>query len=628
MLMVLRSITVIVMLTLVGAKFAFANVNQPFVYSLEQSSQTIDQSHYYLVNSANEQTLAQLVSNRQITWSKRHAEQGDMSLKAGKNIFYFQVRNDSQATQSIYISIINQVRIVRAQALNYSDGQAIGDAFTLNELVRQSNNTLSTQISLPPQSIQNIYIEITSSSALRSSMQLYTEAGYLAASQASQFQQGVGLGGMISLTIAMFLLYIASRNSTMLLLTTYLLVRTLILSAFLGLNLYYFLPEFDFLRGMAEPLLISISSIVLLMFTNKLFNIAKHEKQLNRIINAITWLFIAYIPVSLFIPAHLNVAIIMLTHTASLLFLTGVGLYLHKHQQRLALLFSVIMAIKCISILVLISAINWLDIGFAQYKGQFYIGLFWFDAFLLTFILSRQYAYQLRDKQQAQKHALEHAKVSEQAQQELLQLQQDNQNKLENRVQERTLELNIALQELEEVNQELERKNIIDEMTGLFNRRHYDQKILAEYRRSKRNLTPLSLVIIDIDHFKKVNDTYGHLAGDQCLIWLSVHIKQCLKRSTDMAFRYGGEEFCLILPDTENHGAFSLAESLRENIARHPFHYQESEIPITISCGVCTYQQQNDVEPEQIFSGADNALYKAKNSGRNQTQTYQFTEAD
>lgn len=627
MLTVLRGVLIIFILASAGAKFAIADVTQPFVYTLEHASQTIDRNHYYLSSSAEQDSFAQLVVTKQVAWSERHAEQGDLSLKAGKNIFFFQVRNDTQATQSAYISLVNQVRIVKAQAVHYSAGQEVGDLLAISELTRQSNNTLSTKISLPPHTSQNIYIEITSSSALRSSMQLYTEAGYLKASQASQFQQGIGLGGMVSLTIAMFLLYIASRNSTMLLLTTYLLVRTLILSAFLGLNLYYFLPEFGFLRGMAEPLLVSISSIVLLMFTSRLFNIAKHERQLSRMISGVTWLFIIYLPLSLLIPAHLNVAIIMLTHTASLLFLTGVGLYLHKHQQRLALLFSVIMIIKCVSIIVLISAISWLDMGFAQHKGQFYIGLFWFDAFLLTFILSRQYAYQLRDKQQAQKHALEHAKASEQAQQELLQLQQDSQDELENRVQERTLELNIALQELEEANQELERKNILDEMTGLYNRRHYDQKILAEYRRSKRNLTPLSLVLIDIDHFKKVNDTYGHLAGDQCLIWLSAHIKQCLKRSADLAFRYGGEEFCLILPDTENHGASSLAENLRENIARHPFHYQESEIPITISCGVCTYQQQSDVEPKQIFSGADDALYKAKRNGRNQTQTYQFTEA-
>lgn len=216
--------------------------------------------------------------------------------------------------------------------------------------------------------------------------------------------------------------------------------------------------------------------------------------------------------------------------------------------------------------------------------------------------------------------------LSEQARQLLLQEQQTSQDMLEEKVQERTLELNIALQELEEANHELEQKNTLDELTGLFNRRFYDQKIVAEYRRSKRNLTPLSLVLIDIDHFKAVNDTHGHLAGDECLVWVSEHIKNSLKRSADNAFRYGGEEFCLILPDTNGQGAIALAEVLRKRIAKQPCLYKGIEIALTISSGISTYIQDVDILPEQIFAGADKALYQAKDAGRNQTQSYQFIE--
>ena len=185
-------------------------------------------------------------------------------------------------------------------------------------------------------------------------------------------------------------------------------------------------------------------------------------------------------------------------------------------------------------------------------------------------------------------------------------------------MQEWTLELHIALQELEEANHELEQKNTLDELTGLFNRRFYDQKIIAEYRRSKRNLTPLSLIIMDIDHFKVVNDTYGHLAGDQCLVWLSKYLKQ----SSDMVFSYGGEEFCVILPDTDEKGAIALAEDLRNNIEDQVCTHKDTQIRLTISSGVFTYIQQKDVQPEQIFTGADKALYQAKHNGRNQTQLY------
>ena len=234
----------------------------------------------------------------------------------------------------------------------------------------------------------------------------------------------------------------------------------------------------------------------------------------------------------------------------------------------------------------------------------------------------KKYQQMIVDLEQAQANT----KIAEKAMQTLAQEQQDSQDLLEERVQERTLELNIALQELESANQELERKNVLDELTGLHNRRFYDQKILAEYRRSRRNLTPLSLILIDIDHFKLVNDKYGHLAGDQSLVWLAKYIKQSLKRSADKAFRYGGEEFCLILPNTDAEGALLVAEQLREVVSEKAFNFEGTEISLTISCGICTYQQQADIGPEQIFSGADKALYQAKHDGRNQSKQHIFTD--
>jgi diguanylate cyclase (GGDEF)-like protein len=236
--------------------------------------------------------------------------------------------------------------------------------------------------------------------------------------------------------------------------------------------------------------------------------------------------------------------------------------------------------------------------------------------FYRKYLIEKKY---LKDQLLQAKKDISFAKNSYQL---LSEQQKEGQNLLEERVQERTLELHIALQELEEANRELKQKNTLDELTGLFNRRYYDQKILAEYRRSKRNLTPLSLIIIDIDHFKTVNDSYGHLAGDQCLVWLSNHLKESLKRSTDMAFRYGGEEFCIILPDTDENGAIAFAEALRKIIEHRVCTYKSIEISLTISSGVFTYIQQDNIKPEQIFTRADKALYEAKNNGRNEARVY------
>ena len=197
---------------------------------------------------------------------------------------------------------------------------------------------------------------------------------------------------------------------------------------------------------------------------------------------------------------------------------------------------------------------------------------------------------------------------------------QENQDDLESKVQERTLELHIALQELEDVNRELAEKSTLDDLTGLYNRRYYDQKMLAEYRRSRRNLSPLSLIVVDIDYFKKVNDSYGHIAGDECLKAVAKLIKTSLHRSSDIPCRYGGEEFCLIMPETSSGGACAFADELRLKIAQLVITYQEHTIPLTISCGVSTYEQQTGSSPETIFAAADHALYQAKQLGRNRVE--------
>ena len=236
---------------------------------------------------------------------------------------------------------------------------------------------------------------------------------------------------------------------------------------------------------------------------------------------------------------------------------------------------------------------------------------------LLAIGIKQQRCAYLKEQNNERKKAEQRIEALTYTQLQLEAILTENQDELESKVQERTIELNIALQELEEANRILAEKNTVDDLTGLYNRRYYDQKVLAEFRRSRRNLSTLSLVVLDIDHFKKVNDRYGHLAGDYCLQEVAKIIKKSSQRSADIACRYGGEEFCLLLPETDLEGANSIAQELRKTIENAVIKYKEQPIPLTISCGIACYQQQVDATPETIFALADKALYQAKQDGRN-----------
>jgi two-component system chemotaxis family response regulator WspR len=172
---------------------------------------------------------------------------------------------------------------------------------------------------------------------------------------------------------------------------------------------------------------------------------------------------------------------------------------------------------------------------------------------------------------------------------------------------------------LNAANKALEALSSLDGLTGIANRRQFDKKMEEEWPRATRNTTTLSLLMIDIDFFKNYNDTYGHLGGDFCLKEIAAIIKQSEKRSTDLATRYGGEEFALILPETSLKGAKEIAETLLRTVHDRKIDHSSSIIAdfVTISIGVATNIPTRDTSYEQLIEEADKALYKAKNSGRN-----------
>jgi len=585
-------------------------------YQLEQDTHLLVNYLYRFVDKSQKQPFNELSDLKNSAWKTIHVTHSDLLIMPGENYFAFTLQNNHKKAKQVYLEIANQARLSESKLYIQDEFQK----FDQKNMILQQNNHRSAMVNVAPFSQATIYLMIESSVQLRSTVKIYSPQAYINTTSTLQFQQGFAIGGLLCLSTAFFLLFFVTGSKTILILFGYLLSNALLLSVLLGSNLYYFLPHLPQLIGIDIPLLIVISILFLLVFTTNFFNLKAKFYNLYQVIRVCFWCLLLYVPLSTKLSVVDNVNIGMAIYALTLFSLVIVGLYLYTQGRRLSLWFTGVMAVHFVFVLIIVASVNWYDIGFLTYRSLYYSFIFWINALLVTFTVSFQYRYQIKVKKEAQRQALASSAASERAQKELLKLRTQSQEELENRVQERTLELNIALQELEEANHELEQKNTLDELTGLFNRRFYDQKILAEYRRSKRNLTPLSLVIIDIDHFKVVNDTYGHLAGDQCLIWIAQHLKQSLKRSTDMAFRYGGEEFCLILPDTDSKGAMALAETLRKNIAKQACSFKELDIPLTISNGIYTYQQQDDILPEQIFARADKALYQAKHNGRNQTQ--------
>lgn len=174
-------------------------------------------------------------------------------------------------------------------------------------------------------------------------------------------------------------------------------------------------------------------------------------------------------------------------------------------------------------------------------------------------------------------------------------------------------------EELESLNKKLEKLSRTDSLTGVFNRFMFDRSLKREWDRCKRQFTPLSLMIIDIDYFKSFNDNYGHQAGDDCIRKVAGVLSTCARRSSDIVTRYGGDEFAIILPYMDRQNVYSLAEQIRKGIEEVNIEHMYSPISncVTISLGANTIIPSDKSSIDEFIRTADIALYEAKEKDRN-----------
>lgn len=205
---------------------------------------------------------------------------------------------------------------------------------------------------------------------------------------------------------------------------------------------------------------------------------------------------------------------------------------------------------------------------------------------------------------------------------EKLRLQRESTELLEMRVTERTLALENTLEELSAANSRLETLSIVDTLSGVFNRAYFNANFERMWEAARTRQKPIAILMIDIDHFKQVNDNHGHLIGDDVITIVSKLVSQTVSREEDFVARYGGEEFAVVLPDTELQTAMSMAEKIRAKV--NAFDSDVEAIArvgrISVSIGVAgkiPEAEFPDMRSEMLLSEADNALYDAKNSGRN-----------
>jgi diguanylate cyclase (GGDEF)-like protein len=465
----------------------------------------------------------------------------------------------------------------------------------------------------------SVYVSTYSKSATDITLNIWQQIDYLKFTSKNNIIMGIFFGLMLAMGLSNLFFYITTRTPTFLVYAGYVMFLALTLAALQGLGYRYIWSDSPWLQQNAVGISANLTACLSIIFCDLLLDVRAYSTRLSKLLNIIAGAFLVGLIFNLFIPLAVfsNVFLVMLC--ASGILVLSISIWLWIKGLAIARYYSFAWAILFIGVFT--ESVNTLSMINLNLHSYYLLMLCaGTETILLALILAISHNQQRQTLLDTQVELLNQERRTQHTQQVMLALQENTTEELEYKVQERTLELEVALRELSDTNRELNEKNTLDALTGIRNRRYFNKKYQAEIRRSRRERTQLSVVMIDIDHFKHVNDRYGHLVGDECIRAVAHILKNALKRSSDDVCRYGGEEFALILPCTDLEGALILVEQLRVKIEKTNIHADDASVSITISAGIGTAVADFTQPEDNILALADKQLYAAKNAGRNNVQ--------
>ncbi len=442
--------------------------------------------------------------------------------------------------------------------------------------------------------------------------------------------QGLFFGMVFIMALYNFMLWVAQRQRLYIFYVGYIVCLSVFLLAMNGLGFLLIWPNASWLNSYMVPLSLAFMIAFLAQFVTEFFDLKKTNPTLGALFRGMVYCYTLIALFSFILPYHVSVAVLISTafFALAISIYTTIRMYQQGHPSAryfiLAWTFFLWGGFMLASNKIGLLPINMLT----EHGMQLGASL---EVMLLSLALADRMASSQREKLRIQSdrynliRRLHHEKAKAyDAEKDKLEMQKQYSSNLEAEVVARTEELQETLKELESANEKLKNISITDALTGLSNRRHFDECLQREYKRAHRDQTSLSIMMLDIDFFKKVNDQYGHAAGDMCLQEVAKCMLAHVGREQDVVARYGGEEFSIILPSTEKDGALQVAEAIRKHVECLQLTWEDQEIRLTISIGVSSQipQETDYLSRDAMMQRADQALYHAKRSGRNREVHY------
>lgn len=580
----------------------------------------------------NPQTASQLTDIQALPQAQWHRfTNSDIQQRLSQHNFWLKINLQGMDDNLSRIIALDNPLLDKVTLFHLRGDQLINTSYMGDTLPYQQRSLLSNIFLYPFKINANeqhtFYLHIETEGNAAVPLNLWSANDLVQIAESTAVEHGFQLGVLAAIGLFSLFIALASGSFSYSYYSGYVLCMTLLVATINGFAFRFLWPNWPALQQMMVPVLIPLVMAFALLFTEKILQLKYHNR---RMLLICRYSAVYILSICLLIP-FVGYGTVLYIEIISVVILSIIMMILAIIQafkgQKLAKLYTIgwvsMLSGACLSGLLYLSFIE-LNI---KPQTPIMLGLT-FEIIFMSLVLAIRYNDERKAKLRIQHEALRQAQKIRSAREDALKAEAETTARLEQMVQERTLELEITLRELNYANQKLTEQSTIDSLTGVKNRSAFDKRLLAESRISRRQETPLALLMLDIDRFKSINDQFGHLAGDQALKLIAKTLQQHLKRPTDLVSRFGGEEFAIILPNTTAEGALQVAENIRDAVTSVGLEWEKKPIALTVSIGVSAAVITNERHSSELLEQADKALYQAKNSGRNQVKLYSPVQAE
>ncbi len=579
---------------------------------------------YHFEDSLNKQTIDTIDYIEHDQWLKSSHQNFGLTKSAQWLKVDFAMLKNSQLLEIDY-ALLDSVEIWFRSKKEHDNGGAneryyiiehydLGDSLNFiqrpiihdNFLIPIPNNARDVQLLL----------RVQSNGPVKVPLNLWSKQDYISYTASHRLFMGLFLGYMLTMGLINLFLFITTRSVLFITYAGYVFSFAMLIAAIHGLGYRFIWSESPWLQERITAVFAFMMMSFVLVFSSQILQLKTSSPKYHLIFRGFSLIYSVCILGSLVVPYAIMIKLLLVLLLFSIPIILLVSITLALKGSAIAKFFSVAWGVLLLSGLTA-AADNFHWINLVIDSSYLVMVGATIETLLLALAIATSYSVQRLEAKQAHKEAAKNELLTMQAQDDVIALQKQAQTDLEQEVAARTQEFENALAGLSKVHDELQGMSQTDKLTGLSNRRFFEEHIIIEAARSRREKQPLAVALLDIDHFKKVNDNYGHQCGDDCLIAFANTLKAVIKRPGDLLSRYGGEEFVVLLPNTNVTGAKNVLEQFRSEIENLLVVTHGHRIQFTVSVGVTSRVVKDEHDTESMLALADKLLYLAKDAGRN-----------